>query len=159
MRLFCVPFLVFWELRNVTTSNQPNCVHRGAVSVTSNGIVIKVTNSKTIQFKERYHEAVLPFIQGHPLCPTTHLITFMSVTSSCPDDAPLFAIPGHLNNKVITLTASAFRRRLSLLLSKYTSLSNCSTHSLRRGGATWLLTSGVPVASIKVIGDWKSDCV
>jgi hypothetical protein len=34
-----------------------------------------------------------------------------------------------------------------------------SPHSLRRGGATWAARVGVGVASIRQIGDWRSDAV
>jgi len=34
-----------------------------------------------------------------------------------------------------------------------------NTHSLRRSGASHLLASGVPLETIKVLGDWKSDCI
>ena len=33
------------------------------------------------------------------------------------------------------------------------------THSLRRGGATWMFLAGIPIEVIKQIGDWKSDCI
>ena len=34
-----------------------------------------------------------------------------------------------------------------------------STHSLRRGGATFLRLCGAPIEVIKERGDWKSDAV
>ena len=37
--------------------------------------------------------------------------------------------------------------------------SEYNTHSLRRSGASHLFTAGLPLHAIKVIGDWKSDCV
>jgi integrase len=33
-----------------------------------------------------------------------------------------------------------------------------STHSLRRGGATWAFKLGVPESVIKNMGNWRSDC-
>ena len=31
-----------------------------------------------------------------------------------------------------------------------------SSHSFRRGGATWALSCGVPGGIVKLLGDWKS---
>ena len=36
---------------------------------------------------------------------------------------------------------------------------NLGSHSLRRGGATWLSSIGVPLEAIKDRGDWRSSCV
>ena len=33
------------------------------------------------------------------------------------------------------------------------------SHSFRRGGATFALEAGVPLDSIAVMGDWKSDAM
>jgi len=152
-------FFGLLRIGNITCSKQPNCIHRSDVTVTPKGLILKVTYSKTIQYRERCHYVVLPYIKGHPLCPTSPLLRFMSLTTSCSDDVPLFSIPNVTGKPCSPLTTSLFRRRLSGLTSKCPGLSGSSTHSLRRGGATWLLTSGVPVATIKILGDWKSDAI
>ena len=52
------------------------------------------------------------------------------------------------------------RRRLQLLLARIgLDAKEYGTHSLRRGGATFLMLCGVPLHTIKAIGDWHSDCV
>ena len=152
-------FFGLLRIGNITVSKQPNCVTRESVSVTSKGIVISVNQSKTIQFKEREHQIILPYIKDHPLCPTTTLLNFMSRTPSCLDSSPLLSVPGKTGKPPVALSSSVYRRRLSFLASRCTDLPNCSTHSLRRGGATWLMSCGVPVASIKILGDWRSDSV
>ena len=120
-----------------------------------NGAVITICSSKTIQFKERLHSAVLPLFSNHPLCPVTALKNFLAVAGLPPQDAPLFSMSNHS-----VLNAQAFRKRLALILASI-GLPPCvySTHSLRRGGATWLLNAGAPLHLIKVLGDWKSDTV
>ena len=70
-------------------------------------------------------------------------------------DSPLFS-----SLVYTTPNAQSFRKRLSALLSLLGLQSeDFLTHSLRRGGATWLLNSGAPLHLIKVLGDWKSDSV
>lgn len=34
-----------------------------------------------------------------------------------------------------------------------------TSHSFRRGGASFLLSSGIPLSQIKERGGWKSNCV
>ena len=34
-----------------------------------------------------------------------------------------------------------------------------ASHSLRRSGATHLFLNGVPVETIRIIGDWRSDAI
>lgn len=119
------------------------------------GAVITIRASKTIQYKERLHSAVLPLFPNHPLCPVAALKNFLTVAGLPPQDAPLFS----MSNKTL-INAQAFRKRLaSLLASIGLSTGVYSTHSLRRGGATWLLNAGVPLHLIKVLGVWKSDAV
>ncbi len=66
----------------------------------------------------------------------------------------------HGSSGLHVLTSTAFRVRLQTTLQKIgLSARDYGTHSLRRGGATWLFLSGVPVPTIKLLGDWKSDCV
>ena len=74
-------------------------------------------------------------------------------------DSALFTLP-MLSNRPRILTATDFRNRLCQKLAlAVPSEKNFSTHSLRRGGATWLLAAGTPLAAIKAIGDWSSDAV
>ena len=59
------------------------------------------------------------------------------------------------SGKIIPLTQDKVRKKLSQLLPD----KRDGTHSLRRGGATWLLVSGVSLDMVKSLGDWKSDVV
>ena len=55
------------------------------------------------------------------------------------------------------MTGPAFNRTLKALTSRI-GVSDVSGHSLRRGGATWALSSGIPGEIVKAMGDWKSVC-
>ena len=52
------------------------------------------------------------------------------------------------------MTGPAFSRKLKALTSRI----GVSRHSLRRGGATWAPSSGIPGEIDKAMGDWKSVC-
>ena len=137
------------SVHNVVTSADLQFLPKGAV--------LRISASKTIQFRERVHSAVLPLFPLHPLCPVTALRNFLLLAGAGPKSpaSPLFALPS-----APPLTARSFRLRLAgLLASLHLSQSDFSTHSLRRGGATWLLNAGTPIHLIKILGDWKSDCV
>lgn len=131
---------------------------RRDIDIAKTGITVSVTSSKNNQYGERQHVVVLPYIKGHPLCPTTAVLAFLAKTGSVPRDAPLFAVPQGRRYK--PLTAPDFRRRfVTAMASVATPHGNVNSHSLRRGGATWLLTSGTPLASVRIMGDWRSDAI
>ena len=70
----------------------------------------------------------------------------------------LFATCGN-GRRPSPLTAAAFRRKLRTITQACPLLPHCSAHSLRKGGATWLLQARVPLATVRIIGDWASDAV
>lgn len=130
------------------------------ISVTGKGIIMTIRKSKTIQFKERTHIIPLPYIANHPLCPTSAILAMLGKVghTSSTSDVPLFQY--YTAKGLQTLSADSIRRRLHRLLVQLGyPASSYGTHSLRRGGATWLLLAGVPLPLIKLLGDWKSDCV
>jgi hypothetical protein len=148
----------FFGLLRVGNITGPHSVCRRDLLITSDGIVLSVRHSKTIQQKQRVHRVVLPFLgKTHSLCPVTALLTFVARTP-LHGEAPLFAIPQGAEG-FRALTAGRVRGKLRALSRLCPELPQCSSHSLRRGGATWLLACKVPVATIKILGDWASDAV
>ena len=166
LRLHLLPDLQFWAatltaffgLLRIGNITGPNSVLRSDIILTSQGIILTIRNSKTIQFGERVHKVVLPYISNNHLCPVTTLLKFLSKVTNCPLDAPLFATCGN-GRRPAPLTAAAFRRKLRTITQACPLLPHCSAHSLRKGGATWLLQARVPLATVRIIGDWASDAV
>lgn len=132
-------------------------VIRKDMRVTPKGIVLTVRRSKTIQHGGRTHYVVLPFMRGHDLCPVTAILHFLA-SAPGPVDAPLFSVTS-CNGSLNKLTPAKFRSHLKSLCKLHPDLAQCSTHSLRKGFATWLLTCKIPLATIKILGDWSSDAV
>ena len=125
------------------------------LTFTKKGAVLTIRSSKTIQFSERIHSVVLPLLPLHPLCPVSALRNFINNAGLPPPNTPLFSIANQP-----AYTAQLFRKKLTSILSEVVdSPKDFSTHSLRRGGATWLLNAGAPIHLIKLLGDWKSDAV
>lgn len=122
------------------------------------GIVLHVKQTKTIQCQERILQVPLPFLGNHPLCATSAVLSFLRLAGSLPQDLPLFT---YVDCGVVHLpTQEKVRTKLQKLLTVVgLPASQYGTHSLRRGGATWLIMSGVPLSVVKDLGDWKSDRV
>lgn len=100
--------------------------------------------SKTIQKREKTMTITLPVLPRHPLCPVTAVISMFQALGPAPPRAQAFPMRG-----------SDFNRRLRQLTSA--AAGTYTSHSLRRGGATWALSCGVPGEVVKCLGDWKSN--
>ena len=87
------------------------------------------------------------------LCPTAALAAMLDLRPDLQPDDHLFA-----GNNGKPITRAKFDQKFKHVL-KAANLSACllTPHSLRRGGATFALESGVPPVCIKLQGDWVSD--
>ena len=133
---------------------------RRAIKWNNSGFIeIEVGWSKTIQFKDRCFIVRMPCLSNHVLCPVSALCNaFMlnPVPSSFSSDQ----VPAFVNSKKgpsVPITGSEFNRYLKLILTKVgVSAGDISSHSFRRGSATWALSCGIPGEIVKCMGDWKS---
>ena len=146
--------LVLYKLSDVT---DPQACHLmcSNVTFTSRGALLRITHTKTIQFRERQLEVPLPRIPGFPLCPVTALQQYLASVQLTPS-SPLFVyksqdayrpILAHQYNAFIKASLSAIG----------VNPAHFSSHSFRRGGATFAFCRAAPTAFIKEQGDWKSD--
>ncbi|KAJ8316583.1 hypothetical protein KUTeg_005859 [Tegillarca granosa] len=119
------------------------------------GFIIRLRWTKTIQFREKVFEVLLPRIQHELLCPAKAIELMLSLTVGFDPLGPLF-----LADVGSVLTYELFRTKLRTpLIAAGHDPSNIKGHSFRRGGATWLHKIGIPLDFIKAIGGWASDCV
>ena len=113
---------------------------RESVSFHTKGMVLTVTWTKTIQFRQRTLHIPLPRIPGSFLCPAQALLLSMKMAP-----APQHSYPLHITHRGVTpLTYAGFLSRLKQCLqlagippTRY------SGHSFRRGGATFALECGI----------------
>ena len=126
----------------------------------THGFLIRVKWSKTIQFRQRTVFIPLVRITGSPLCPVTAIA---HAWSFCPFDLPTAAAFAWRSDDQPSSRIFTYRRFMRLLRTLLTSLgynaSAFGSHSFRRGGATLALQAGVPIGTIQMMGDWKSDAV
>ena len=164
LQLWCISLTAFFGLlrvSNVTSKSQTSpglCILRNDIIFKTQGCVLLVRKSKTNQYQAKPHEVVLPYVPNSILCPVTALARYLSRTQAIPATSPISM--GLNGSRHIALTQGNFRKRLTSALKDIGLPSELyNTHSLRRGGATWLLSTGVPLAMVKSIGDWASDAV
>ena len=123
--------------------SSPHTLRAKDIKWTSEGVDISIRSSKTIQFKEKV--IVVPVIEspGSALCPCGFLKQYMANARLDPD-APLFPY-----------TYNAFAARFKRACREAGLVGNYTTHSLRRGAATFL-ASFLPLHVVKTYGDWAS---
>ena len=135
------------------TFNRNKHLNRQDITFYPWGAKVHIRWTKTIQFKERTLDIPLPHIHNSPLCPVQAIITAYSSTSGASPMGPAF-----LSDGLKPLTPSIFVSRIRHILAALgVNPKNYAGHSFRRGGATWAYKCGVPVDTIRIIGDWKSN--
>lgn len=137
------------------TSDSATHLKIGDVSFHQDHCTLHVHKTKTIQFRQRALEIVLPLIPHSVLCPVSALQRhFCYVIRDT--EAPLFTVPTSTGLKPVT--GYHFAKFLkSCIVSLGFDPTKYSPHSFRRGGATFAFNSGASPLFIKFLGDWSSD--
>ena len=121
------------------------------------GMVLIIRKSKTNQFRERTHRIPVARVRDKEICAVHWLKKHLEQCPAAPD-AQVFRVPraGHS----IPLPYAYY---MAVLKAACTAAGlpagEFSTHSLRRGGATFLRLTGASIEQIKERGDWRSGCV
>ena len=134
-----------------------HCITRADVSVdlTKWRLTVRVRSSKTNQYKERCHEIVLQGKRGHVLDPVAAWTNHIA-SSTLPEAFPAFAFEE--NGKPLPMRYDDLRCALKVLMAAIGgNAAAVSSHSLRRGGATFAYHAGVRDVLIQAHGDWRSD--
>jgi integrase len=128
---------------------------RGDVFVHDDLLLVSLKWSKTIQCGERLLQVPLLPIPGSALCPYT-AFTRMCDMVKAPSNSPAFVYKknGGLHSITYSMLQS-FLKRLVERTGRDPEL--YSSHSFRRGGASWAFRANVPSELIQIQGDWKSD--
>lgn len=142
------------------TFNPERMFTRSDFTFTPSCVFILVRWSKTIQLGQRTVTIPLMAMPGSPLCPVTAVNQAFRL---CPnlspsDQAFMWRDSAALRNMNFTYKAfmGSMKQRL-IELGVDPAL--YGTHSFRRGGATFALEAGVPLDTISLLGDWKSDAM
>ena len=108
-----------------------------------------------IQFRDRMMPVLLPYLKQE-ICPSTAILKFIEAKGAVSLEAPLFT---HIKaGRQISPSQEYVRNELHTLTTQSGVPADMyGTHSLPRGGSTWMFLAGEPVYVIKQIDDWKSD--
>ena len=128
---------------------------RHSVIFIPQGALLRITCTKTLQFRECVLEIQSPLIPGSPLCPVTALRQYLAHVQLSPS-SPLFVCQSRGSySPILAHQYNAFIKKLPLAIGF--NPAQYSSHSFCRGGATFAFCNRAPAAFIKSQGDWKSD--
>ena len=155
--LFC--FLTMARLGSILPSAKTTQLHtiltKDRVNFSTQGILITLLHTKTIQFgRRRLH---IPLIRNSSaLCPVQAYERLLAITDVDPDGpAFVFMHKGEVKWLTRAIFINTFRDVLKLGGASHASA--FTGHSFRRGGATWAFQAGIPGELIQICGDWISD--
>ena len=124
------------------------------VEFSRHSFLLKIRQTKTIQFGQRV--LVLPFVSclDHSLCPVSVLLRHL-VNSPLPGTCSLFSYC--VDGRVRLWTHASFVAFLKLCLTRLGfQPGSYSGHSFRRGGCSACFQAGLSITDIKLRGDWRS---
>lgn len=145
-------------LRKSQITNSDSVLRRKDFKIFPWGMLLYIRKSKTIQFQERV--LIIPISR----CPDIKLCAvywtekhFNEVTAD--PTSPAFLVPTS-NINYVPLSYANYQGMLKLFANKAgIDPELVSSHSLRRGGCTYLASCGATLEEIKHRGDWVSDAV
>ena len=121
------------------------------------GMMLTIRRSKTIQFRERVHRVPVAYVEETRLCAVTWVREHFR-QAPAPGSSGAFRMPRGRGSTV--LTYAYYMAAIKCLTERAVmEPGQFSTHSLRRGGATFLRMCGASIQEIKERGDWRSDAV
>jgi integrase len=146
--------LVPLSVRQFDSSKQLTRAH---FQQTGEDLSVVLTWTKTIQFNERKLVVPILTIKGSQLCPV-EAFRRMCQLVKVPDNGPAFARIDKVG-KVVPITYNVFLKELRKDISRTgRDPKGFSTHSFRRGAASFAYEAGVDAETVRIMGDWRSDC-
>ena len=143
--------LMFRTLLRVShVVKSPHTLKIKDVVMESWGMVIKVNSSKTSRTTPQ--DVPVYKVNDKTLCPVYWLLHLFKRFPR-PSSSPLFAVDSH------PMPYSEFAINFNKLVRRSGIVGKFSSHSLRRGGATFMAHHGCSLQEIKSRGNWKSNCV
>ncbi len=131
---------------------EPKFLLRGDVLIEQHKLLVKMKWTKTIQFGQRVLSSPLVRVKSSPLCPVASFKDMISKIPAGPG-SPLFVLK---SGKPVTY--NMYLKKLREILSKCDVDPNSySTHSFRRGFASFAFRLNVSADKIQLLGDWSSD--
>jgi len=144
-------------LRKCQVTSSESTLRRKDFAFFSWGMLLSIRRSKTIQFKERVLEVPVARCRNLDLC-AVHWTELHFREMKADSGSLAFLLPGESGSNPMTYefyqaTLKWFCGLAGLDPAKY------SSHSLRRGGCTYLSMCGASIEELRSRGDWVSETV
>lgn len=154
-----VAFFTLLRSSNLFKNYRSSKSHLRVVDLTcfAAGYRVKVPVLKTNRFLGASLELVLLQLPpSHPLCPVVAIENMLRRSGARGND-PLFS---YRDGDTLTHFSATRFNAILRAASQYAGISetHVSTHSFRRGAATFASSVGIPAASLKAQGNWRSSC-
>jgi hypothetical protein len=118
---------------------------------------VTIRESKTIQFKERQHVLYISGCKGAVLDPALLYQQYIQANPA-PPDSPMFVYMNEAGAQLPLTFVGLVTGVKQLVQMVGLDPAHYATHSLRRGGASAALQSGLAPYLTMFQGDWRSDC-
>lgn len=138
------------RVSHVTTS--PHNLLVGDVKFIQSGMILVIRSSKTSHLNSPPRYIPISSLHDKSMCSVYWLKKWLQVSPS-PPSSPLFRVGSS------PVSYKGFQSALSSLVARAGINQKITSHSFRRGGATFLSAIGLPLEKIKERGGWKSDAV
>ena len=143
-------------LRQNQITGRLNALCRADFSFSKMGLELSVRRSKTIQFRERILSIPVVPLQDVELCAVFWVQKhFLDISAKSTDKAFRVA----LGDSSMPLSYGIYLSTLRLWAKRAGLVGSVSTHSLRRGGATFFRHCGATIRQIEDRGDWAGDSI
>ena len=144
-------------LRQGHVTGTHNALRRSDFTFSSTGMTIRIRKSKNIQFQQKILLIPIAALKHKSLCAVYWVRRHFGEIVAKPEDTAFRISEGEFS---ISLTYSLLLATMRLWAEKAKlELDTVSTHSLRRGGATYFRSCGTSVEDIGDRGNWCSEVV
>ena len=159
--LYLLCFFSFLRLSNILPHSIAAFDHTRQLArvyyiCTSDGVVLLIKWSKTMQNSKDIATISIPLLDDSPLCPIVAL-NRMIWLYPVSDNEPLFVIPR--SRGLVILTDSVAQKHLKEISCHLGLPKTFTFHDFRRAGASWAFQNGVPLEHIMKHGTWHSDAI
>ena len=154
MLVFAAMLFLFRTLLRVShVVCSDHTVTRGDVKFNRKGFLLRVRSAKNLKSGGKCWYIPVLKSSDDRICPVTWLTNLLACGTKSPAET-LFSI-----REIPNLPYSVFARQLKVLVNRAGLKGDFASHSLRRGGASYMSSKGCSVSEVKDRGGWKSDCV
>ena len=149
--------IMFYGLLRKSNVIGTHKIVRKDLKIVNDSVQLVIRSSKT---RNRHTDIprtlALPRLKDHRLCPVSAILHYLRLTAHLPLSAPLCSLPTP-DGKVKILPYKAIVDAVRNAVAPGQAESY-ATHSFRRGGASYMYSIGMSVETIRLMGDWKSNC-